>query len=170
MDGPLVSSDRPTQGSHGSFRENKQKSGNNRSDNVKKSSEIGENSRCVMQESEKYRRVGNNGFLRVLFWQYHNFRMLLVTPLMWLEAWFDSIMASVPEFVICYHQNGVVQGYELLKTDDIFSLKGISEDGTPTFHPQVVQENGLSVLRFLQDSCKHDPGAYWVLLVIHLIY
>lgn len=41
-------------------------------------------------------------------------------------------------------------------------LKGVSEDGTPTFHPYVVQQNGLSVLRFLQANCKEDPGAYWV--------
>lgn len=74
-------------------------------------------------------------------------------------------MASVPELAICYHQNGVVQGYELLKTDDIFLLKGISEDGTPAFYPYVIQQNGVSVLRFLQENCKQDPGAYWVLLL-----
>lgn len=71
-------------------------------------------------------------------------------------------MASVPELAVCYHQDGVVQGYELLKTDDIFLLKGISEDGTPAFHPHVVQQNGLSVLTFLQENCKQDPGAYWL--------
>ena len=47
-------------------------------------------------------------------------------------------MASVPEMAICYHKNGVVHSYELLKTDDIFLLKGISDDGTPAFHPYVV--------------------------------
>ncbi|CAK7323550.1 unnamed protein product [Dovyalis caffra] len=154
---------------------------------VKKSSHLGEKPRCSMQESEKHKRVSNDGFLRVLFWQFHNFRMLLgsdlllfsnekyvavslhlwdvtrqVTPLTWLEAWLDNIMASVPELAICYHENGVVQGYELLKTDDIFLLKGISEDGTPAFHPHVVQQNGLSVLRFLEENCKQDPGAYWL--------
>ncbi|KAH7663662.1 Tetratricopeptide-like helical domain-containing protein [Dioscorea alata] len=154
---------------------------------IRKASHVGEKSRCPVQESDKFRRVGNNGFLRVLFWKFHNFRMLLgsdllllsnekyvavslhlwdvsrqVTPLTWLEAWLDNVMASVPELAICYHQNGVVQGYELIKTDDIFLLKGISEDGTPAFHPQVVQQNGLSVLRFLQDNCKQDPGAYWL--------
>ncbi|XP_077241431.1 uncharacterized protein LOC143881956 isoform X2 [Tasmannia lanceolata] len=166
------------------FWSNKQK---NRHNALKKTSQVGENPRCPIQESDKYRRVGNDGFLRVLFWQFHNFRMLLgsdllmfsnekyvavslhlwdvarqVTSLTWLEAWLDNVMASVPELAICYHQNGVVQGYELLKTDDIFLLKGISEDGTPAFHPQVVQQNGLSVLRFLQDNCKQDPGAYWL--------
>ncbi|KAL2326698.1 hypothetical protein Fmac_025756 [Flemingia macrophylla] len=154
---------------------------------LKKVSQVGEKPRSSMQESEKQRKVGNDNFLRILFWQFHNFRMLLgsdlllfsnekyvavslhlwdvtrqVTPLTWLEAWLDNVMASVPELAICYHRNGVVQGYELLKTDDIFLLKGISEDGTPAFHPHVVQQNGLSVLRFLQDNCKQDPGAYWL--------
>lgn len=153
---------------------------------VKKTSQVKEKPRCSMQESE-HRRAGNDGFLRVLFWQFHNFRMLLgsdllllsnekyvavslhlwdvslqVTPLTWLEAWLDNVMAGVPELAICYHQDGVVQGYELLKTDDIFLLKGVSEDGLPAFHPHVVQQNGLSVLRFLQENCKQDPGAYWL--------
>ncbi|GLU06764.1 hypothetical protein SLE2022_237630 [Rubroshorea leprosula] len=165
----------------------KKKNRNKSHDPIKKAAHVGEKPRCSIQESEKHRRVGNNGFLRVLFWQFHNFRMLLgsdlllfsnekyaavslhlwdvtrqVTPLTWLEAWLDNVMASVPELAICYHQNGVVQGYELLKTDDIFLLKGISEDGTPAFHPHVVQQNGLSVLRFLQENCKQDPGAYWL--------
>ncbi|KAJ4845092.1 hypothetical protein Tsubulata_037913, partial [Turnera subulata] len=154
---------------------------------VKVASHLGEKPRCSVQESEKRKRVNNEGFLRVLFWQFHNFRMLLgsdlllfsnekyvavslhlwditrqVTPLTWLEAWLDNVMASVPELAICYHENGVVQGYELLKTDDIFLLKGVAEDGTPAFHPHVVQQNGLSVLRFLQENCKQDPGAYWL--------
>ncbi|KAK9162152.1 hypothetical protein Syun_003054 [Stephania yunnanensis] len=158
-----------------------------RDDTVKKASQVKEKMRCSVQESEKHRRGGSNGFQRVLFWQFHNFRMLLgsdlllfsnekyvavslhlwdvmrqVTPLTWLEAWLDNIMASAPELAICYHRNGVVQGYELLKTDDIFLLKGISADGVPAFHPHVVQQNGLSVLRFLQNNCEQDPGVYWL--------
>uniref|UniRef100_A0ACD5WMA5 Uncharacterized protein n=1 Tax=Avena sativa TaxID=4498 RepID=A0ACD5WMA5_AVESA len=157
------------------------------SDPIRKTTRVSENPRSDVQESEKSRRVGNNGFRKVCFWQFHNFHILLgsdllifsnekymavslhlwdisrqVTPLNWLEAWLDNVMASVPELAICYHQNGVVQGYELLKNDDIFLLKGVSDDGTPAFHPQVVQQNGLAVLRFLQNNCKQDPGAYWL--------
>ncbi|KAF8775180.1 hypothetical protein HU200_004579 [Digitaria exilis] len=166
-------------------RKNKQKA--KRSDPFTKTTRVGENNSCEVQESEKSKKVGNNGFRKVCFWEFHNFHMLLgsdllifsnekyiavslhlwdvsrqVTPLNWLEAWLDNIMASVPELAICYHQNGVVQGYELLKNDDIFLLKGVSDDGTPAFHPQVVQQNGLAVLKFLQDNCKQDPGAYWL--------
>ncbi|KAG2593295.1 hypothetical protein PVAP13_5NG110352 [Panicum virgatum] len=166
-------------------RKNKQKTKG--SDPIKKTARVGEKTSCEMQESEKSKKVGNNGFRKVCFWEFHNFHMLLgsdllifsnekyvavslhlwdvsrqVTPLNWLEAWLDNVMASVPELAICYHQNGVVQGYELLKNDDIFLLKGVSDDGTPAFHPQVVQQNGLAVLRFLLANCKQDPGAYWL--------
>lgn len=58
---------------------------NNRSkgrDPVKKASQVGEKQRCSMQESEKHRRVSNDGFLRVFFWQFHNFRMLLGSDLL----------------------------------------------------------------------------------------
>ncbi|XP_024972285.1 uncharacterized protein LOC112511096 [Cynara cardunculus var. scolymus] len=154
-------------------------------DAVKKVSQVKE--KTSMQESDMYRRMNRDGFLRVLFWKFNNLRMFLgsdllifsnekyvavslhlwdvsrqVTPLTWLEAWLDNVMASVPELAICYHQNGVVQGYELLKTDDIFLSKGVSEDGTPAFHPHIVRQNGHSVLRFLQENCKQDPGAYWL--------
>ncbi|KAJ3678005.1 hypothetical protein LUZ60_001808 [Juncus effusus] len=149
-------------------------------------SQVGEKQRGHVKEAEKNRKVGND-FMRVLVWQFHNFRMLLgsdllifsnekyvavslhlwdvsrqVTGLTWLDAWLDNLMASVPELAICYHDNGVVQGYEMIKTDDIFLLKGLSDDGSPPFLPQVVQQHGLSVLRFLQENCKEDPGAYWL--------
>lgn len=51
-------------------------------DPVKKASQVGEKQRCAVQESEKHIRVSNDGFLRVLFWQFHNFRMLLGSDLL----------------------------------------------------------------------------------------
>lgn len=213
LDNPAGSSKQSKQ--DGFICEKKKSKKNKAREPVRKNSQISEKIKKSSGDSEKHRRGGNNEFLRVLFWQFHNFRMLLgsdlllfsnekylavslhlwdvsekvivklclnllfhifgrifvncslftqVTPLTWLEAWLDNVMASVPELAICYHENGIVQGYELLKTDDIFLLKGISEDGTPAFHPHVVQQNGLAILRFLQSNCKEDPGAYWVML------
>ncbi|KAJ4917780.1 hypothetical protein Rs2_03330 [Raphanus sativus] len=167
----------------------KRKKKNKEREPIRKNTLVSDKNRKIKPsgDSEKHRRCGRNEFLRVLFWQFHNFRMLLgsdlllfsndkylsvslhlwdlsekVTPLTWLEAWLDNVMASVPELAICYHEKGVVQGYELLKTDDIFLLKGIAEDGTPAFHPHFVQKNGHAVLRFLQSNCKDDPGVYWL--------
>lgn len=60
----------------------KQSKQTNRHATIKKTSQVGEKPRCTMQESEKYKRAGNDGFLRVLFWQFHNFRMLLGSDLL----------------------------------------------------------------------------------------
>lgn len=49
---------------------------------VHKVAQVGEKPKCSVQESEKHRRVGNDEFLRVLFWQFHNFRMLLGSDLL----------------------------------------------------------------------------------------
>lgn len=49
---------------------------------VKKASHIGEKPRFPVQESEKYRKCSNDEFLRVLFWQFHNFRVLLGSDLL----------------------------------------------------------------------------------------
>ncbi|EOA39609.1 hypothetical protein CARUB_v10008236mg [Capsella rubella] len=74
-----------------------------------------------------------------------------VSTLSWLKAWLDNVMASVPELAICNHLNGVVQGYELLPD----GISGVVD-------PNVVQQNCLAVLRFLQSNCKEDPGVYWL--------
>lgn len=49
---------------------------------VKKVSQVEENPSCSVQESEKYRKVKDDGFFRFLFWQFHQFRMLLGSDLL----------------------------------------------------------------------------------------
>ncbi|KAE8701858.1 Detected protein of unknown function [Hibiscus syriacus] len=53
-------------------------------DSVKKASHVGEKPRCSVQDNEKYAAVSLH------LWD--------VTPLNWLEAWLDNVMASVPEW------------------------------------------------------------------------
>lgn len=61
---------------------NKKNKRNKSHDPVKKVSQVGEKPRSTMQESEKHKRDSDDGFLRVLFWQFHNFRMLLGSDLL----------------------------------------------------------------------------------------
>lgn len=49
---------------------------------VRKVTKVKEKPRSLMQENDKYRRASNDGFLKVLFWQFHNFRMLLGSDLL----------------------------------------------------------------------------------------
>lgn len=65
----------------GMFWGNKKNKRNKGHDPVKKVSQVGEKPRS-MQDSEKHRRVSDDGFLRILFWQFHNFRMLLGSDLL----------------------------------------------------------------------------------------
>lgn len=55
--------------------QNKQKS--KRPDSIKRTSAVGEKPRGPVQDSDKFSNFCNAGFLRVLFWEFHNFRMLL---------------------------------------------------------------------------------------------
>jgi hypothetical protein len=52
------------------------------SDPINKTNHVDEKTRCEVQESEKGKRVGNNGFRKVCFWQFHNFNMLLGSDLL----------------------------------------------------------------------------------------
>lgn len=63
-----------------STRQNKQEG--KRQYPIKRTSEVGEKPRGPVQESEKHRKVGGSGFLRVLFWQFHHFRVLLGSDLL----------------------------------------------------------------------------------------
>lgn len=56
----------------------------NKNKEVRKNTLISENNRKIKPsgDSEKHKRCGSNEFLRVLFWQFHNFRMLLGSDLL----------------------------------------------------------------------------------------
>lgn len=74
-------SQKSAKANHGKYfwgtKQSKQKSKRPDSIRNKSTSEVGEKPRGPVQDSDKFRRVGNDDFLRVLFWQFHNFRMLL---------------------------------------------------------------------------------------------
>lgn len=81
-DGYSHCSEYPQVKQEGLFWESKKNRRNKDHHPVKKASHVGEKPRCSVQESEKHKRVSNDGFLRVLFWQFHNFRMLLGSDLL----------------------------------------------------------------------------------------
>jgi len=79
LDKNVSGSRKSAQASHEKYfwgtKQRKQKS--KRPDAAKRTSEVGEKPRGPVQDSDKFRRIGNDDFLKVLFWQFHNFRMLL---------------------------------------------------------------------------------------------
>ncbi|RID71538.1 hypothetical protein BRARA_C03471 [Brassica rapa] len=81
-----------------------------------------------------------------------------VTLLPWIKAWLHNALTNVPGLWFCYHENGIVKGYEFFLTPDIRA----SSDGTLSFRQDVVQQNARDVLTFLRAKCKDDPGNYWL--------
>jgi tetratricopeptide (TPR) repeat protein len=80
-----------------------------------------------------------------------------MSPLTTLDYWLDNIMANVPSVAICNHRGGYVQGYQLIKTEDLPSLHP-----SLTFQPALVEESANSVFKFLQSHCTQEAGTYWL--------
>ncbi|XP_033632606.1 erythroid differentiation-related factor 1-like [Asterias rubens] len=120
-------------------------------------------------------------FARQVLWQFEDIRMLIGTDLpifgegihpavslrlrdmaspinvlTGLDYWLDNLMSNVPELAMCYHLNGIVQRYELLKTEEIPNL----EDAK--FAPQVVKDVAQNILSFLKSHCTKEGHTYWL--------
>lgn len=73
-----------------------------------------------------------------------------------LDYWLDNLMCNVPEVAMCYHDNGFVQKYELIKTEDIPKLEG------SRFDPQLVKDIACNILSFLRNSATREGHTYWL--------
>jgi hypothetical protein len=63
-----------------------------------------------------------------------------------LDLWMDNLLSDVPESVICWHQDGVLKGYLLLRTEDIPAMAGYA------FEPATVKDGAAAAAAsFLAD-------------------
>ena len=73
-----------------------------------------------------------------------------------LDYWLDNLMCNVPELAMCYHLNGIVQSYELIKTEDIPNLDGSK------FSASVVKDVATNILSFLKSNATKEGHTYWL--------
>nr|XP_039263347.1 erythroid differentiation-related factor 1-like [Styela clava] len=73
-----------------------------------------------------------------------------------IDYWLDNLICNVPELVMCFHVNGIVQNYEVIKTEDIPKLDHSS------FSPQVVKDIAQNILSFLKSNCTKEGHTYWL--------
>ncbi|XP_061171381.1 erythroid differentiation-related factor 1-like [Saccostrea echinata] len=73
-----------------------------------------------------------------------------------LDYWLDNLMCNVPEVAMCFHLDGIVQKYELIKTEDIPNLKD-SE-----FDPHMVTDIACNILSFLKSNATKEGHTYWL--------
>ena len=138
----------------------------------------------VQHEHDDLVRTGQieaPGFHREVLWTFDDIRMLIGTDLpifgdkncpcislrlrdmqtpinvlTGLDYWLDNLMSNVPEVAMCYHLNGIVQKYELLKTEDIPNLKN-SE-----FDPSMLADVARNILAFLKSNATKEGHTYWL--------
>jgi len=120
-------------------------------------------------------------FARNLLWTFEDIRMLIgsnmpifgdsdhpcvslklrdmkkpINILTGMDYWLDNLMCQVPEVVMCYHLDGIVQKYELMKTEDLPTIEGSK------FSPKVVRDIAQNILSFLKSNATKEGHTYWL--------
>nr|XP_043902206.1 erythroid differentiation-related factor 1-like [Solea senegalensis] len=73
-----------------------------------------------------------------------------------IDYWLDNLMCNVPELVMYFHTDGIVQKYETIKTEDIPHLEN------STFSTKVVKDIAQNILSFLKSNCTKEGHTYWL--------
>uniref|UniRef100_A0A3P9M177 Erythroid differentiation regulatory factor 1 n=1 Tax=Oryzias latipes TaxID=8090 RepID=A0A3P9M177_ORYLA len=133
------------------------------------------------QESEIPEQGLRNDFVRNIMWTFEDIHMLVgsnmpifgggrypavslklrdsnkpINILTGIDYWLDNLMCNVPELVMCFHVNGIVQKYEMIKTEDIPHLEN------STFSTRVVKDIAQNILSFLKSNCTKEGHTYWL--------
>lgn len=122
-----------------------------------------------------------NDFVRSIMWTFEDIHMLVgsnmpifgggrypavslrlrdnnkpINILTGIDYWLDNLMCNVPELVMCFHVNGIVQKYEMIKTEDIPHLEN------STFSTRVIKDIAQNILSFLKSNCTKEGHTYWL--------
>uniref|UniRef100_A0A452E765 Erythroid differentiation regulatory factor 1 n=1 Tax=Capra hircus TaxID=9925 RepID=A0A452E765_CAPHI len=73
-----------------------------------------------------------------------------------IDYWLDNLICNVPELVMCFHVNGIVQKYEMIKTEEIPNLENSN------FSTKVIKDIAQNILSFLKSNCTKEGHTYWL--------
>ncbi|KAF5269378.1 hypothetical protein FQA39_LY08770 [Lamprigera yunnana] len=79
-----------------------------------------------------------------------------ISVLTGIDYWLDNLMSNVPDVAMCYHLNGIVQKYEVIKTEHLPCLDNSK------FSPSVIREVAKSILSFLKTNATKFGHTYWL--------
>ncbi|XP_063291146.1 erythroid differentiation-related factor 1 [Pelobates fuscus] len=122
-----------------------------------------------------------NDFVRNILWTFEDIHMLVgsnmpifgggrypavslrlrdnnkpINVLTGIDYWLDNLICNVPELVMCFHVNGIVQKYEMIKTEDIPNLDNSN------FSTKVIKDIAQNILSFLKSNCTKEGHTYWL--------
>lgn len=73
-----------------------------------------------------------------------------------IDYWLDNLMCNVPEIFLCFHQDGIVQKYEHVKTEDLPNMENSQ------FSPKVIRNVAQNILSFLKSNATKAGHTYWL--------
>lgn len=73
-----------------------------------------------------------------------------------IDYWLDNLMCNVPEIFLCFHQDGIVQKYEHVKTEDLPNMENSK------FSPKVIRNVAQNILSFLKSNATKAGHTYWL--------
>ncbi|XP_031630879.1 erythroid differentiation-related factor 1 [Contarinia nasturtii] len=73
-----------------------------------------------------------------------------------IDYWLDNLMCNVPEILMCYHLNGLVQKYEIIKTEDLPFIDNSQ------FSPTIIRNVAQNILSFLKQNATQPGHTYWL--------
>uniref|UniRef100_A0A2C9M859 Erythroid differentiation-related factor 1 n=1 Tax=Biomphalaria glabrata TaxID=6526 RepID=A0A2C9M859_BIOGL len=73
-----------------------------------------------------------------------------------LDYWLDNLMSNVPEVAMCYHVNGIVKKYEVMRTEDIPNLEN------SRFDPNEVLDIAQNIMSFIRRNAAVEGHTYWL--------
>ncbi|KAM4636444.1 erythroid differentiation-related factor 1 [Discoglossus pictus] len=122
-----------------------------------------------------------NDFVRNILWTFEDIHMLVgsnmpifgggrypavslrlrdnnkpINVLTGIDYWLDNLICNVPELVMCFHVNGIVQKYEMMKTEEIPNLENSN------FSTKVIKDIAQNILSFLKSNCTKEGHTYWL--------
>uniref|UniRef100_H3A848 Erythroid differentiation regulatory factor 1 n=1 Tax=Latimeria chalumnae TaxID=7897 RepID=H3A848_LATCH len=141
-----------------------------------------QNLTTLFNEGENSQKGLKNDFVRNILWTFEDIHMLVgsnmpifgggrypavslrlsrdsnkpINVLTGIDYWLDNLMCNVPELVMCFHVNGIVQKYEMIKTEDIPSLENSN------FSTKVIKDIAQNILSFLKSNCTKEGHTYWL--------
>ncbi|XP_043911498.1 erythroid differentiation-related factor 1 [Protopterus annectens] len=135
----------------------------------------------VSEDADSSKEGLKNDFVRNILWTFEDIHMLVgsnmpifgggrypavslrlrdsnkpINVLTGIDYWLDNLMCNVPELVMCFHVNGIVQKYEMIKTEDIPNLEHSK------FSTKVVKDIAQNILSFLKSNCTKEGHTYWL--------
>ncbi|XP_023564817.1 erythroid differentiation-related factor 1 [Octodon degus] len=79
-----------------------------------------------------------------------------ISVLTGIDYWLHNLIYYVPELVMCFHINAVVQKYEMMKTEEIPNLENSK------FSTEVIKDIAQNILSFLKRNCTKEGHTYWL--------